>query len=209
MAASRQIPPAAWHSPKESDRRLRRAGYACLALRFVLPAGEMLEGLFSLAPAFFMQRLQFLIREVLNRREFVGHAFHGQDEFRKLELNGHGVAVLRVLDQKHHEKRHDRGAGVDDKLPGIAKSEKRPCHRPDKNNDNREQERSGTSGDTGRLLSKNSESFLKRLPRGCAIGLSRLRRASGLFILRHEQTPLLNPFKKYLARRRLRRLQRI
>ena len=49
-----------------------------------------------------------------------------EDEFGQLELQRHGVAVLRVLNQEHHQERHDRGRGVDDELPGVAVAEQRP-----------------------------------------------------------------------------------
>ena len=42
------------------------------------------------------------------------------------------VSVLRRLDQKDQQKRHDRRARVDDKLPSIAVTEQRACDGPDK-----------------------------------------------------------------------------
>jgi len=36
------------------------------------------------------------------------------------------MAVLCVLNQKHHEKRDDCRGGVDDQLPGIGKMKSRP-----------------------------------------------------------------------------------
>jgi hypothetical protein len=44
-----------------------------------------------------------------------------------------GVAVLRVLDQKHHQKGNDRRGGVDDQLPGIGKMNRWSGENPDKN----------------------------------------------------------------------------
>ena len=40
------------------------------------------------------------------------------------------VAVLRVLDQEHHQERDDRRAGVDDELPGVATSRRSAQKRP-------------------------------------------------------------------------------
>ena len=41
------------------------------------------------------------------------------DKFVEFEINGAGIAVLRVLDEKDHEKCDDGRACVDDELPGI------------------------------------------------------------------------------------------
>ena len=43
----------------------------------------------------------------------------GLDDFVQLQMNGAGVAILRVLDQEHHEEGDDGRAGIDDELPGI------------------------------------------------------------------------------------------
>ena len=52
------------------------------------------------------------------------------DQLVELELDRLGVAVLRVLDQEHHQERDDRRAGVDDQLPGVAEAEERPGDEP-------------------------------------------------------------------------------
>src|SRR5712691_7896620 len=41
------------------------------------------------------------------------------DEFVELDLDRFRVAILRVLNQEHHQKRDDRSAGVDDQLPCV------------------------------------------------------------------------------------------
>src|SRR5437660_4340634 len=48
-------------------------------------------------------------------------------------MNCLGIAVLGVLNKKHHQKGHNRGTGVDDELPGVGKMKHRPGHRPDCN----------------------------------------------------------------------------
>jgi len=55
------------------------------------------------------------------------------DDFIQLELHRFAVAVLGVLDQKHHQERHDRRRCVDYQLPGIAKMKSSPNHRPHDN----------------------------------------------------------------------------
>ena len=63
--------------------------------------------------------------------------------FVQLELNRRGVAVLSVLDQEHHEERDDRRPGVDDQLPSVGIAEGRPTGGPQKNDEDRRDERVG------------------------------------------------------------------
>ncbi len=48
----------------------------------------------------------------------------------ELDLDRFGVLVRRVLDEEHHQERHDRGAGVDDELPGVAELQERAGQGP-------------------------------------------------------------------------------
>jgi hypothetical protein len=41
------------------------------------------------------------------------------NEFVQLDLNGGTIAVLGILDQKHHQEGNDGRAGIDDELPRI------------------------------------------------------------------------------------------
>jgi hypothetical protein len=52
-------------------------------------------------------------------------AIYHTDQLIKLYLQCLGVPVLCVLDQEHHQKGHDRCAGIDHKLPGVAIAEDR------------------------------------------------------------------------------------
>lgn len=47
------------------------------------------------------------------------------DDLVQLGLHGRRIAVLRVLDEEHHQERYDGSAGVDDKLPSVRPGEKR------------------------------------------------------------------------------------
>jgi hypothetical protein len=49
--------------------------------------------------------------------DVVPRALGCHDQLVKLQLQGQRVAVLRRLDQKDHQKRHDCRAGIDDELP--------------------------------------------------------------------------------------------
>src|SRR5690349_1083299 len=48
------------------------------------------------------------------------------DELIQLHLDRLRIAVLRVLDEEHHEKGDDRRSRIDDELPCIAEVKKRP-----------------------------------------------------------------------------------
>jgi hypothetical protein len=52
------------------------------------------------------------------------------DELIELELQRHGILVLRLLDDKDHEKSNDGGTSVDDQLPGVGIIEHRPAQSP-------------------------------------------------------------------------------
>jgi len=47
------------------------------------------------------------------------------------------VAVLSVLNQKHHQEGNDRGSGVDDQLPGVGEMKRRPGDGPDRDDEQR------------------------------------------------------------------------
>lgn len=61
----------------------------------------------------------------------VTRAAERADQFVQLQVNRFCVPVLRVLNQKDHEKGHNGCAGVNDELPGIRIMEGRSCQRPD------------------------------------------------------------------------------
>jgi hypothetical protein len=72
-----------------------------------------------------VQLLEVFLRKIFDRGDPVLRIFHGDDQFGKLELKRHRVAVLCVLNQEHHQERDDRRSGVDDELPGVAVTEDR------------------------------------------------------------------------------------
>ena len=66
------------------------------------------------------------------------------DQLVELRLHCRAVAVLRVLDQEHHQEGDDGGAGVDDQLPGIGEAEDRAGRRPDHHDRATDDERRGS-----------------------------------------------------------------
>src|ERR1051325_350545 len=83
---------------------------------------------------------ELLILEVLEVEQRVVRALGRADQLVELDLDRLGVAVLRVLDEEHHEEGDDRGRSVDHELPGIAEAEERPGKRPQHHRPARDEE---------------------------------------------------------------------
>jgi hypothetical protein len=82
-------------------------------------------------PLEFLLKLQeLLVRAVLQVDEPRARPLHGPDQLVELDLGGHRVTVLGVLDEEHHEERDDRGTRVDDELPAVGVGEDRPGQPP-------------------------------------------------------------------------------
>jgi hypothetical protein len=67
--------------------------------------------------------LDFFIRRLLDAGNVIACSLGRQDQFVEFQLQGQRVAVLRRLDQKDHQERHDCRTRVNDELPGIAEAE--------------------------------------------------------------------------------------
>ena len=70
--------------------------------------------------------LQFIVREMLDVDHLVLRLVDRLDDLVQLQMTGAGVAILRVLDQEHHEERDDGRAGINDELPRVRIVEVRP-----------------------------------------------------------------------------------
>jgi hypothetical protein len=79
-----------------------------------------------------LEGVELLALELFEIEQRVVRALRGPDQLVELDLDRFGVPVLRVLNQKHHQKGDDRRAGVDDQLPGVAEAEKRAGDDPDR-----------------------------------------------------------------------------
>ena len=74
------------------------------------------------------------VRELFDLNHFVARVFQGMDDFVELEVNGAGVTILRVLNQKDDEESDDGGGRVYDELPGVREMKVRAGDSP-KNNE--------------------------------------------------------------------------
>src|SRR5207245_2395705 len=83
------------------------------------------------APKLCFELLKLLVGKVLEIDEFIARVFDCANEFVQFQMNRFGVAVLRVLNQKHHQKSDDGRGGVDDQLPRIGEMKSGASHEPD------------------------------------------------------------------------------
>lgn len=72
------------------------------------------------------EMFEFGLGEVFQIGQFVARSFIDPDQLVEFEMQRCTIVVLRVLDKKHHQERDDRGARIDDQLPGIGKLKNRP-----------------------------------------------------------------------------------
>src|SRR6185295_6121658 len=75
--------------------------------------------------------IQVFRTEVLKVQQCIVRTLRGADHFVEFQLNGCTITVLRMLHQKHHEKRDDCCSGIDDELPCIAKMKNRAGQGPE------------------------------------------------------------------------------
>src|SRR5205823_2228043 len=87
----------AWSGGRPPLRRRRLVGHAALRE----PAMEAIELL--------LEFRQLLVRRILERHHSRASALHATNELVELQMDGARVAVLRGLDQEHHQERDDRG----------------------------------------------------------------------------------------------------
>src|SRR6266404_5186278 len=81
---------------------------------------------FTDALELFLEFFQILVGKVFKIDKFVSRAFECADDFVQLQLKCFGIAVLRVLNEEHHQERDDGRAGVDNELPGIGEMKSWP-----------------------------------------------------------------------------------
>src|SRR5262249_15090135 len=118
-------PPLRWAGSK------RRASVALVSPRsrfgFVISAGlRATRGVDLLALLSVFQRVEltldpinFFVRAVLEIDEVIAGLLHAAQQFIELKVKRPCIAVLRVLNQEHHQKRDDRRARIDDELPSV------------------------------------------------------------------------------------------
>src|SRR5437763_11980846 len=101
-----------------------------------------------------VQLFQLLIRKLFNVNQAGARAFHAFEQLVKFDLNGRVLTVLRVLNQKDHQKSDDGCAGIDDELPSVRKMEDGTSRGPDADDEDRHDKRPGRSHQVRNFLSE-------------------------------------------------------
>ena len=127
---------------------------------------DVLKGHLRTSSAIIVQLLKLFIGEILNCSELVFRPLHCQHELRQFELNRKRVAVLRVLDQEHHQECHDGRAGVNHQLPSIAVLEYRSGQDPDDDQCDRKQKCQWMAGPERYRMRKPGKLLCQRRWRG-------------------------------------------
>src|SRR5688500_12375347 len=91
--------------------------------------------------------VELLLLQIFQIEQGVVRAFGDANEFVQLDLERLGVAILGVLDQEDHEKRDDRGAGIDYELPGIAEMKQWTCQQTSRDRGASRHKRKRAAGD--------------------------------------------------------------
>src|SRR6185437_10193850 len=96
-------------------------------------------------------------------------AVSGPQQFIQLQLHRFAVAILRILNQEHHQERHDGRGRVNHQLPGVAVMEKRAGHDPSEDAQGREPEGNRPPGPSGNASGEVAESGFFCGPRTFAV----------------------------------------
>ncbi|MNR33490.1 hypothetical protein D3C85_1511660 [compost metagenome] len=98
------------------------------------------------------QRLQLLEVQYLQPQHRVLRLLVHSQQLIDFQMQDVCIAVLRVLDQEHHQERDDRGGGVDDQLPGVVETKNRPTQPPQRDKNQRRHKGLGTASPQGEFL---------------------------------------------------------
>src|SRR5262245_10625999 len=81
-----------------------------------------------------VQFLELLFCAVFQVDQAVAGTLGASNQFIELEMNRSRIAILSVLNQEHHQESNDRGARIDDQLPGVGEAEDGPRNGPHNEN---------------------------------------------------------------------------
>ena len=104
-----------------------------------------------------LEFLEFLIRKILEIDEFIARVFDRANEFVQFQMDSFGVAVLRILNQKHHQKRNDGRGRVNDELPCVGKMKRGSGNEPDANDKHGPSKCPGAAQQNRRPAGENTE----------------------------------------------------
>lgn len=93
--------------------------------------------------------IQLVFRKLFYFEQGIMSVLRGPNQFIELQLHRLAVAVLRVLNQEHHQECHDGRGGIDDQLPRVAEVENRARDEPYEDEYRRKNKCGRPSGPTG------------------------------------------------------------
>ncbi len=108
----------------------------------------------------FLQFIEVLVGKFFKIDKFVSRSPQCAQKFIQFQMDGFGVAILRVLNEEHHQERHDGRPSVDDQLPCVRKMEVRAGQTPNDNNKNGASERPGAAENSRRSAGENAKDIL-------------------------------------------------
>ena len=115
---------------------------------------------FSKSSKLLVEFLQLLVGQIFKIDQFISCVFEGADDLIEFEMHCFGIAVLRILDQEHHEERDDRRGGVDDQLPGIGKMKRRSGEKPHEDDEHSSGKSPCAAENNRRLARENAKRIL-------------------------------------------------
>jgi hypothetical protein len=110
-----------------------------------------------------LEFFKVLVGQIFKIDKFISCVFEGADNLIEFEMHCFSIAVLRVLDQEHHEEGNDRRGSVDDQLPGIGKMKRWSRENPHKDDERSSGESPGRF--RGRPRNGGRRREMRRLPR--------------------------------------------
>ena len=106
-----------------------------------------------------LQAIQFVIRAALPRDEAGARMLDRAEEFVQFEVQGAGIAILGALNQKHDQKRHNGGPGINHQLLGVGEMKRRPAQAPDQDDRYPHQKGPRRADNLGRAIRQFPESL--------------------------------------------------
>src|SRR5688572_6766612 len=119
--------------------------------------GALAAGLARHALIDVLDLVEILFLELFEIEQLVLGVADRSNDLVELYLNRFRVAVLRALDEEHHQEGDDGRAGVDDELPGVAEAKQGAGQRPHEHDAQRHHECRRAAGGVGRSFCEPSE----------------------------------------------------
>ncbi len=101
--------------------------------------------------------LQFFVGEIFQIDQFISRLRQRTNDFIEFQMHRFRVAILGVLNEKHHQESDNGRPSIDDQLPGIGKMKRRTGQNPNENYEHRSRERPRASEHDGRAAGEDTK----------------------------------------------------